>query len=254
MSRRTARGYYYASIPRTREHPNVTLDFISVTHIQRREFDPKGLRHRSNSAELPNACRSSWVAKHQRSCHVGSNFLEQLGPFSTHAVFEIQEAGDIAAWVGHALYEAGPNRIWNIHEYNRDGASGLLQRRNCHTAYTYNYVRRERNQFLRVAAKLVAIGPNVPSFNLEIAAKRPAQLLKGLCKVLASCFRLRIVGPKDFEYANDAHAIGRLCIRCNRPDRCTAKQRYERASPHGCSLFRLRAAFTTPLWRNAAVR
>src|SRR5262249_30721998 len=119
MSRRTARGYYYAAIPRTCEGHNVTLNFISVTHVQRREFDPKGFRHRSNSAELPNACRSSGVAKHQRSRHVGSNFLKQLSPFSTHAVFEIQEAGDIAAWVGHALYEAGTDRIWNIHEYNR---------------------------------------------------------------------------------------------------------------------------------------
>src|SRR5262249_41999897 len=92
----------------------------------------------------------------------------------------------ISAWVGHALYEAGTNRIWDIHEYNRDGASGLLQRRNCHTAHTYNYVRRERNQFRSVAAKMIAIAPNVPSFNLEIAANRPAQLLKCLCKELAS--------------------------------------------------------------------
>src|SRR5215471_18433665 len=120
MSRRTARGYYYASIPRTREHPNVTLDFISVTHVQRREFDPKGLRHRSNSAELPNACRSSGVAKHQCSRHVGSNLLEQLSPFSTHAVFEIQETGDIAARMRHALYEASANRVWNVHKHNRD--------------------------------------------------------------------------------------------------------------------------------------
>ena len=251
MSRRTARGYYYAAIPRTCKRRNVTFDFISVTHIQRRELDPKGLRHRSNSAELPNASRSSGVSKHQRSCQVRSNLLEQLSPFSTHAVFEIQEAGDIAAWVGHALYEAGTNRIWDIHEYNRDGASGLLQRRNCHTAYTYNYVRRERNQFRRVAAKVVVVAPKVPSFNLEIAANRPAQLLKCSGKDLASCFRLRIVRPKDFEYANDACALGRLCIRCNRPDRSAAKQRYEGASPHGCPSSGLGPDITTPLRRNA---
>ena len=46
----------------------------------------------------------------------------------------IQEAGDIAAWVPHALYETGTNWIRNIHEHNRDSTSGLLQRRNCHAA------------------------------------------------------------------------------------------------------------------------
>src|SRR5262249_60301414 len=101
MSRRTARGYYYAAIPRTCKRRNVTLDFISVTHIQRRELDPKGLRHRSNSAELPNASRSSGVSKNQPACQVRSNFLEQFSPFSNHAVFEIQEAGSFAPCVGH---------------------------------------------------------------------------------------------------------------------------------------------------------
>src|SRR5215472_7960135 len=79
---------------------------------------------------------------------------------------------------------------------------------------------------------MIAIAPNVPSFNLEIAANRPAQLLKCLCKELASCFRLRIVRPKDFEYANDACALGRLCIRCNGPGRCAAKQRHKLAPSH----------------------
>src|SRR5262249_59639883 len=64
------------------------------------------------------------------------------------------------------------------------------------------------------------------------AGNRPAQLLKWLCKKLASCFRLRIVRPKDFEYANDACALYRLCIRCNGPGRRAAEQRDELTTPH----------------------
>ena len=53
---------------------------------------------------------------------------------------------------------------------------------------------------------MVEIAPNVPNFNLEIATT-PSQLLKGLRKDRASCFRLWIVRPKDLEYANDACAL-----------------------------------------------
>jgi len=41
-----------------------------------------------------------------------------------------------------------------------------LQRRNCNATYAYDYVRCERDQFRRVAAKEVEIASNVPSFNL----------------------------------------------------------------------------------------
>jgi hypothetical protein len=158
--------------------------------------------------------------------------LEQFSPFSTHAVFKIQKAGDIAAWVPHALYETGTNWIRNIHEHNRDSTSGLLQRRNCHAAYAYDYVWRERDQFRRVAAKMVEIASNVPSFNLEIAANGPSQLLKGFRKDRASYFRLWIVRPKDLEYANDACALGRLCLRYNRPGCRAAKDTQKFPSSH----------------------
>ena len=247
MSRRTTRGYYRAAIPRTSERCNVTLNFICVPYIQRCEFDPKGLRYRSNSAELPNACRSGRVAKHQCACHIGSNLLEQFSPFSTHTVFETQEAGDIAAWVRHALYEASTNWVWNVHEYNRDGTSGLLQRRNGHAARAYDYIRCERDQFCRVATKIFEIASNVSSFNLKIATNLPSQLLKGLRKDFASCFRLWVVSPKDLKYSNDAFALGRLCIRCKWPGRRPAKDAKKFSSPHRVRLVQHSAIGTNVL-------
>ena len=122
--------YDHAAIAGTCERRNGTLDFVGVAHVQRRELNTKGLRYRSNGAELSDASRRGGITKHQGSGHVGRDLLEQFGPFAAHAVFEIREAGDIAARVGHALDEAGTNRIRNVHEHDRDRTRGLLQRRN----------------------------------------------------------------------------------------------------------------------------
>src|ERR1051326_6719253 len=56
-------------------------------------------RHCATDLTVPNCPMPAAVVghKHQCPCHVGSNLLEQLSPFPAHAVFEIQEAGDIAA-------------------------------------------------------------------------------------------------------------------------------------------------------------
>src|SRR5262249_52510229 len=99
-------------------------------------------------------------------------------------------AGDIAAWVRHALYEASTNWVWNVHEYNRDCTSGLLQRRNGHAATAYDYIRCERDQFFRVATKMFEIASNVSSFNLKIATNLPSQLLKGLDAMESNISRL----------------------------------------------------------------
>src|SRR5262245_34185421 len=132
----------------------------------------------------------------------------------------------------HALYEASTNWVWNVHEYNRDGTSGLFQRRNGHASTAYDYIRCERDQFCRVATKMFEIASNVSSFNLKIATNLPSQLLKGLRKDFASCFRLWVVNPKDLKYSNDACALGRLCIRCNWPGRRPAKDAQKFPSPH----------------------
>ena len=107
-----------------------------------------------------------------------------------------------------------------------------MQRRNCHTAYAYDYVRRECDQFRRVAAKAGEIAPSVSNFNLEITANRPSQLLKGLLKDRGSGLPLWIVGLKEIEYANKAWASGRLSLRCNWPGRCAAKDTQKFPSPH----------------------
>src|SRR5262245_66468707 len=173
MSRRAPRRYDDATISGTCERGNGTFYLAGVAYVHRRKLNTKGLRDRSNCRELSNAGCRGGITKHQGSGHVGRDLLEQLGPFAAHAVLETREAGDVAAWVGHAFDEAGTNRIGNVHEHDRDRTGGLLQRRNRYTAYAKDHVRRECDQLLRVAAKAVAIDPNLTGFDLQIAADRP---------------------------------------------------------------------------------
>src|SRR5262249_47187244 len=116
---------------------------------------------------------------------------------------------------GHTLYEASANRVGSVHEYDRDGASPLLHRRNRHAADAYDDVWRKRDQLRSVARQMVEIASNVSDFDLEIVANRPTQLLQCLRKNLGSRFWHRIVARKDVENADDARALARLGLRCH---------------------------------------
>ena len=59
--------------------------------------------------------------------HAGRDLLEQLKPFSGHAVFERDEPGDVAARPREALDEAGADRIGDDREHDRHGARRLQQ-------------------------------------------------------------------------------------------------------------------------------
>src|SRR5262249_43708404 len=95
--------------------------------------------------------------------------------------------------VRHAPYEASTNRIWNVHEHYRDSASGLLQRRDCHTSYAKNHVRWERNQFRRVSAIVGEVAPAQKIIDYPITTDRPSQLLESLGEQPGSRLRLCIV-------------------------------------------------------------
>ena len=56
--------------------------------------------------------------------------LSSSSHFPLDAIFEQREAGGIAARPRQALDEAGADRVGDGHEYDRHGASRLLQRRN----------------------------------------------------------------------------------------------------------------------------
>src|SRR5262245_35308132 len=173
MSGRAPCRYDHATISGTCECCHGTLYLAGVAYVHRRKLDTKGLRDRSNCRELSNASRRGGITKHQGSSHVGRDLLEQLGPFTAHAVLEAREACDIAARVRHTFDETSTNRIGNVHEHDRDSARGLLQRRNRYTAYAKDRVRRECDQLRRVAAKAVEIAPDPTGFDLQIAADRP---------------------------------------------------------------------------------
>src|SRR3954463_15270024 len=78
--------------------------------------------------------------------------LEQLQPFSAQAEFGRGEPGRVAAWSREARDEAGADRIRRLREHDRHARARLLQRSHDRAAGGQDDIRRESEQFRRVAA------------------------------------------------------------------------------------------------------
>ena len=74
---------------------------------------------------IPAGCGG--IPKDRRSRHARRDLLEQFRPFRGQTVFELHEAGGIAARPRQAIDEAGADWIGDDHEYDRHGASRLKQ-------------------------------------------------------------------------------------------------------------------------------
>ena len=109
------------------------------------------------AANWPIPAGHGGIPKDRRSRHARRDLLEQLQPFRAHAVFELSEAGRVAARPRQALDEAGADRIGDLHEHDRHGAGRLLQWPDGRAANGQDDVRRERDQFRRVSANCVGI-------------------------------------------------------------------------------------------------
>ena len=116
------------------------------------------------------------VAKDCYACHARRDFLEQLQPFSTDAVFELDKSGRVAARARQAGDEAGADRIGNKHEYDRHRAGCLQQRCHAGSASCQYDIRSERDQFGGVTADAVGIARSPAMFYLKVLAYGPAQL------------------------------------------------------------------------------
>jgi len=64
------------------------------------------------------------IAKHRRSLHPGRDLLEQLQPFSAHAVFGIGKPCGVAARPRQTFDRAATHWISHLHEYDRHGTGG----------------------------------------------------------------------------------------------------------------------------------
>ena len=113
--------------------------------------------------------------KHRNTRHARHDLLEQLQPFPAQAEFERHESGGVAARPRQAVDEAGAHWIDDDREHDRHGASRLEQRPHGRGALGQNDIRRERDQFRRVSAKVDGTGSGPARVDPHVAADGPAQ-------------------------------------------------------------------------------
>src|SRR6516165_5300600 len=95
------------------------LDRIGVAYVDRTQLHPERWCHGLDRAELASTRGAGWVTEHRYATDARRDLFEQLQPFSTQAVFEIGEPGDIAARPREALHETGTDRVHLIDEHDR---------------------------------------------------------------------------------------------------------------------------------------
>ena len=156
-ARQRARRHDQAAIRGAREGRDGALDLAGVAHIDRAHLHAERRRHGLDDGELADPGGCGRVPKDRRARHARRDLLEQLQPFSRQAVFELHEAGGVAARPRQAIDEAGADRIGDDREHDRHGAGRLQQRPHGRGASGQDDVRRERDQFRRVSANVVGI-------------------------------------------------------------------------------------------------
>src|SRR5262245_46643508 len=142
-----------------------------------------------------------------------------------------------------AVDEASADRIGNDHKHDGHAACRLQQRGCAVMAGGEDDIRRERNQFCRIGADAIGIGPCPTGLDLYVAPDGPARLLQALQKCPMSRLSQCIVGSTVMEHSDAPHALNLLHTRHERPSNRAAEQRDELAPPH-CLNLPLQSRFT----------
>src|SRR6516225_10431035 len=173
------------------------------------------------------------IAKDSRAPHAWRDLFEQLEPFPAQAVFELHEAGRVAARPREAIDESAADRVGHIHEHNRHGARCLQQWPQGCGARCQNDVWRQGCQFRRVLANGVgqAFAPSI--INPEVAALGPTQLLQRLHQHRVAHLHIRIIRVgAGSEYTDTSHGLALLRPRRERPRGRAAEQSDKLAPLH----------------------
>src|SRR5262249_1342161 len=80
-----------------RQTSDAALDLAGVARVDRTDLDAEERPHGLDRAQLPAPGRDARIAEDRRAGDAGRNLLEQLEPFSAHAVFDAGKPRRIAA-------------------------------------------------------------------------------------------------------------------------------------------------------------
>src|SRR5262249_2061431 len=126
------------------ECTDAALNLACIMHVDWKNLDAERLRHCLNDAELADPGGVGSIPKDRHTCHVWCDLLEQLQPFTAHAVFESHETGNIATRPRQTIDEAGADGITYDRKHDRYGAGCLQQRPYGRGAMGQDDVGRER--------------------------------------------------------------------------------------------------------------
>ena len=178
----------------------------------------------------PGGCR---IPQYYYSREARCDFLEQFKPFSTQAIFELHEAGGIAARLRQTIDETGADWIGDIREHDRHAAGRLQQRRHGRVARPKYDVRRERDQFGRVSANEFGICPRPSAYRSARCGRRSSLIPGALCTNAATRACPSGSSTIAIQHADPPHPIRRLRPCHYRPRRRAAERRDELAPLHG---------------------
>jgi len=111
-----------------RERRHGALDLGRAAQVDRTHVHSDRRRRGLDDGELADPGGKGRIAQHRRARDTGRDLLEQFQPLRAQPVFELHEAGGVAARLGQALDEAGANWIRHDHEYGRHDALPARQR------------------------------------------------------------------------------------------------------------------------------
>jgi hypothetical protein len=122
--RQRAAGHNHATIRRTREVRDSTLDLAGVAYVDRAYLHSDRRGHRLDRAELASPSGGG-ITEDRSACHARCNLLEQFQPFPAQAIFELNETGCIAARSRQAINEPPADRVGDYHKHDGHGARRL---------------------------------------------------------------------------------------------------------------------------------
>src|SRR6516165_8702151 len=129
-------------------------------------------------------------------------------------------------------HEALSNRIVDDVENDRDGVGRPLSCGSNRRAAADDEVRCRTHQLCRVSLDLTQISTRVSMLDLDIAVLGPAERLETLAKCNDPSQHFGIVLGVWMQECDAPHALALLRARRERPRRCAAEQRDERAPLH----------------------
>src|SRR3974377_429897 len=118
--RQRARRHDQPAILGSRKGRDRSLDLARVAQVDRSYIYARRCGHRLNYRNLADPGGYGRIPQYYYSRETGCNLLEQFKPFSTQAIFELHEAGGIAARLRQALDETGADWIGDDRKHDRN--------------------------------------------------------------------------------------------------------------------------------------